>query len=186
MLNLPTHQADSIVFSQSFCCVELLPSGDGTYSWTTRNGLEELVGRSKDSMVCLRSEDPRPRLHDATGFCEDVASVCLSWMEMCRALCSIWPKHQASYFIALAASTAVLQRCVHGWSFAMVWPQEAVRSLLTARARRHRDFSRLTAEFSSALCKFNATCWLRWPEKTYGCSEAGHGDVSTQLIQIDC
>ena len=47
----------------------------------------------------------------------------------------------------------------------MVWPQEAVRSLLTARARRHRDFSRLTAEFSSALCKFNATCWLRWPEK---------------------
>ena len=51
---------------------------------------------------------------------------------------------------------------------------------------RHRDFSRLTAEFSSALCKFNATCWPRWPEKKYGCSEAGHGDVSTQLIQIDC
>ena len=46
---------DSIEFSQSFCCVELLPSGDGTYSWTTRNGLEELVWGSKDSMVCLRS-----------------------------------------------------------------------------------------------------------------------------------
>ena len=30
---------------------------------------------------------------------------------------------------------------------------------------RHRDFSRLTAEFSSALCKFNATCWPRWPGK---------------------
>ena len=50
---------------------------------------------------------------------------------------------------------------------------------------RHRDFSRLTAEFSSALCKFNATCWPRWPGKKNGCSEAGHGDVSTQLIQID-
>ena len=54
--HLPTHQAEIPLCShKSFCCVELLPSGDGTYSWTTRNGLEELVGRSKDSMICLRS-----------------------------------------------------------------------------------------------------------------------------------
>ena len=30
---------------------------------------------------------------------------------------------------------------------------------------RHRDFSRLIAKLSSALSKFNATCWLRWPKK---------------------
>ena len=46
---------DAIDFSQSFCCVELLPSRDATHSWTTRNGLEELVSTSSDSMVCLRS-----------------------------------------------------------------------------------------------------------------------------------
>jgi protein-tyrosine phosphatase len=79
-------------------------------------------------------EDPRPRLHDATGFCEDVASVCLSWMEMCRALLQHLTQTPGILFHCFGGinrSSAALCAWLifrHGLT-----TKEAVRSLLAAR-----------------------------------------------------
>ena len=85
--HLPTHQAEIPLCSHrvsvvlSFCRAEMERiRGRPEMGW--KSWLEDL----KIQWFVFDLEDPRPRLHDATGFCEDVASVCLSWMEMCRAL----------------------------------------------------------------------------------------------------